>query len=365
MASNTFGKLLTLTTYGESHGPAIGGVIDGFPAGLELDLAQVQKELERRRPGQSHITTTRKEEDVVEFLSGIFEGKSTGTPIGFMIRNTGQRSRDYSNNVNVYRPSHADYVYDAKFGFRDPFGGGRSSARETACRVVAGALAQQFLNLASISITAFVSTVGNISINKSVNELDLSEVDSNIVRCPDNYIANEMISLIEQVRKEGDTTGGVITCIIKNVPAGIGEPLFDKLSAKLAHAMFTLPAVKAFELGSGTSAVFQRGSEHNDPFRNINGKIRTTTNKAGGINGGISNGEDILFKVSFKPVSTIHKAQETVDSEGQNTMMTSKGRHDPCVVPRAVPIVEAMAALVVADLMLINPTRNINHFNFK
>lgn len=360
MAANTFGRFLTVTTFGESHGAAIGGIIDGFPAGVIIDLELVQNELDRRRPGQSHLTTTRKEADKVQILSGMLDGVTTGTPIGFMIMNEDQRSKDYSNNINVYRPSHADYTYDLKYGIRDPFGGGRSSARETACRVVAGAFAKQFLCVTGLRINAFVSTVGNISVSGNVNDLDLTRVDESPVRCPDPEAADRMISLIEEVRKDGDTIGGIVTCVIKDPAVGLGEPLFEKLSAALAHAMFTLPAVKGFEVGSGFSSVSMRGSMHNDPLRNINGKVRALSNNAGGINGGISNGEDIIFRVAFKPVSTIHKEQNTVDSTGNDAVITGKGRHDPCVVPRAVPVVEAMAALVLADMTLINNSRRIN-----
>lgn len=349
MAGNSFGNLFKLSTFGESHGEAIGGVIDGCPSGIQLDIKAIQNELNRRKPGQSKIVTQRKEPDEVRFLSGIFEDKTTGTPIGFVIENTNQKSHDYSHIKDVYRPSHADYVYDQKYGHRDYRGGGRSSARETASRVVAGAIAKQVLN--GIKINAYVSSVGDIFLKKPYQELDLSNVESNIVRCPDNEVAEQMIQRIQDIKKQGDTIGGTVTCVIKNVPIGLGEPIFDKLHAELGKAMLSINAVKGFEYGSGFCGAKMKGSEHNDLF-NENGT--TKTNLSGGIQGGISNGMDIYFRVAFKPVATIMQSQETIDSKGSKAEMQGKGRHDPCVVPRAVPIVEAMAAMVLADYYLIN-----------
>jgi chorismate synthase len=354
MPFNSFGNLLRVTTYGESHGTAIGGVIDGFPAGLEINLDAIQEELNRRKPGQSKIVTQRKEPDTVEFLSGMFEGKTTGTSIGFIIKNTNQKSKDYSNNTNVYRPSHADYTYDQKFGFRDFRGGGRSSARETANWVVAGALAKQLI--ASIKINAFTSSVGEIILEKPYQELDFSKTEDNIVRCPDEVTAEKMITKIKEIRKAGDTIGGTITCIAQNVPVGLGEPIFQKLHAELGKAMLSINAVKGFEFGSGFSGSKMRGSEHNDVF-NADGS--TQSNLSGGIQGGISNGMDIYFRVAFKPVATIMKPQQTINSDNELTEITGKGRHDPCVVPRAVPIIEAMTALVLADYWLLNKTRSL------
>jgi chorismate synthase len=352
MAGNTFGKLFTLTTFGESHGEAMGGIIDGCPAGLLIDRDLIQAELDRRKPGQSHIVTQRKESDSVEFLSGIFENKSTGTPIGFVIKNEDQKPKDYDHNTDVYRPSHADYTYDSKYGIRDHRGGGRSSARETVCRVVGGAIAKQILKQYGITITAYTSQVGDIKLLKDHHDLDLGTTDSNIVRCPDTLIAETMIQKIEQVRKAGDTIGGVISCVITGTPAGLGEPVFDKLHADLGKAMLSINAVKGFEYGSGFEGAKMNGSKHNDLFVAGEGKIRTKTNHSGGIQGGISNGEDICFKVAFKPVATIMQKQETVNAEGKATEIAGKGRHDPCVLPRAVPIVEAMAALVMVDHLL-------------
>ncbi len=349
MAGNSFGTLFRLSTFGESHGEAIGGILEGCPPGIELDLEAIQLEMDRRKPGQSAIVTQRKEADQVRFLSGIFEGKTTGTPIGFMIANSNQKSGDYDHIKDSYRPSHADYVYDQKYGFRDYRGGGRSSARETACRVVAGAIAKQFLK--ELNINAFVSQVGSITLNKTYQELDLNKIDSNPVRCPDPKAAAAMEDLIREVRKEGDTIGGVITCVIKNVPVGLGEPVFDKLHAQLGKAMLSINAVKGFEYGSGFDGVRMKGSEHNDAF---NPDGTTKTNHSGGVQGGISNGMDIYFRVAFKPVATLIQAYETIDKEGNTVQTKGKGRHDPCVVPRAVPIVEAMAALVLADFVLLN-----------
>lgn len=351
MAGNTFGTLFRVSTFGESHGKAIGGVIDGCPSGINLDVAAIQNELDRRKPGQSAIVTQRKENDEVEFFSGIFEGKSTGTPIGFAIHNTNQKSKDYEHIKDSYRPSHADYVYDQKYGFRDYRGGGRSSARETASRVVAGAIAKQFLE--GIEINAFVSQVGDLQLQKSYLELDLTLTETNPVRCPDPETAAKMEAYIKSIKKDGDTIGGVITCVAKNVPVGLGEPVFDKLHAELGKAMLSINAVKGFEYGSGFEGVKMKGSEHNDPF-NPDGS--TKTNHSGGIQGGISNGMDICFKVAFKPVATVIQAYETIDKKGNPVSTKGKGRHDPCVVPRAVPIVEAMTALVLADYMLLNRT---------
>ena len=350
MAGNSFGTIFKVTTFGESHGKAIGGIIDGCPSGVEIDLEAIQNELNRRKPGQSKIVTQRKEPDTVEFLSGIFEGKTTGTSIGFVIENTNQKSKDYGHIKDVYRPSHADYTYDQKYGNRDYRGGGRSSARETACRVVAGAVAKQFLT--SIQFQAYVSSVGKIQLEET-DAIDFAEIEKNPVRCPNAEKASEMETYIKQIRKEGDTVGGVVSCVIKNVPVGLGEPVFDKLHAQLGKAMLSINAVKGFEYGSGFEGAQMRGSEHNDHF-NEDGS--TKTNYSGGVQGGISNGMDIHFKVAFKPVATLMQQQETINSQGEKVEMEGKGRHDPCVVPRAVPIVEAMAALVIADFLLINRT---------
>ncbi|MEZ7496404.1 chorismate synthase [Leeuwenhoekiella aequorea] len=354
MAGNTFGKLFTLTTFGESHGEAIGGIIDGCPAGIELDLDAVHRDMERRKPGQSKIVTQRKEPDSVQFFSGIFEGKTTGTPIGFNIVNTNQKSHDYSHIKDTYRPSHADYTYDKKYGVRDYRGGGRSSARETASRVAAGAIAKQVLK--NIKINAFVDSVGEIHMTTPYQELDFSQIESNDVRCPDQAFATKMIDRIKEIRKAGDTIGGTVMCVIQNVPVGLGEPVFDKLHAELGKAMLSINAVKGFEYGSGFHGASMKGSEHNDLF-NADGS--TTSNLSGGIQGGISNGMDIYFRVAFKPVATIMQNQPTIDKEGNAAEMQGKGRHDPCVVPRAVPIVEAMAALVLADFFLINKASKI------
>lgn len=349
MAGNTFGNVFKLTTFGESHGPAIGGIIDGCPAGIELDLEAVEAEMQRRKPGQSAIVTQRKEPDTVQFLSGIFEGKTTGTPIGFVIENTNQKSKDYSHIKDTYRPSHADFTYDKKYGVRDYKGGGRSSARETACRVAAGAIAKQFLK--TIKITAYVSGVGELQLNQPYSELDFSEIEKNPVRTADAAMAEKMEAYIREVRKQGDTIGGTITCVIQNMPIGLGEPVFDKLHAVLGKAMLSINAVKGFEYGSGFEGTRLKGSEHNDQF---NEDGTTQTNHSGGVQGGISNGADVYFKVAFKPVATIMQKQETINKEGEKVEMEGKGRHDPCVVPRAVPIVEAMAALVLADFALLN-----------
>ncbi|MCF4101608.1 chorismate synthase [Gillisia sp. M10.2A] len=354
MAGNTFGTVFKLTTFGESHGVAIGGVIDGCPAGISLDLDKIQEELDKRRPGQSAIVTQRKEPDTVEFLSGIFEGKTTGTPIGFTIKNANQKSKDYSHIKDSYRPSHADYTYDEKYGVRDYRGGGRSSARETACRVVGGAIAKQLLP--QISITAYTASVGHIKLDKEYKDIDFSLIESNPVRCPDTASADKMEAYIREIRAQGDTVGGTVQCVIKNVPKGLGEPVFDRLHAQLGKAMLSINAVKGFEYGSGFEGTAMKGSDHNDLF-NTDGSTRT--NLSGGIQGGISNGMDIYFNVAFKPVATIMQKQQTINSKGEEVEMVGKGRHDPCVVPRAVPIVEAMAALVLADFWLLNKLSRI------
>ncbi|MSP84903.1 MAG: chorismate synthase [Flavobacteriaceae bacterium] len=349
MAGNSFGTLFKLTTFGESHGDALGGIIDGCPAGISLDFDAIQHEMTRRKPGQSAIVTQRKEDDEVQFLSGIFEGKTTGTSIGFVIPNTNQKSDDYSDIKNTYRPSHADYVYEKKYGVRDYRGGGRSSARETASRVVAGAVAKQLLP--NIKINAFVSSVGTIFLDKPYQDLDFSKTESNPVRCPDEATAIKMEELIRDIRKQGDTVGGTITCVLQNVPLGLGEPVFDKLHADLGKAMLSINAVKGFEYGSGFCGAQMKGSDHNDLY-NTDGT--TKTNLSGGIQGGISNGMDIYFRVAFKPVATLIQKQEVLDNQGNIIELQGKGRHDPCVLPRAVPIVEAMAAIVLADFYLIN-----------
>lgn len=351
---NSLGNILRLTTFGESHGVAIGGVIDGFPAGVSIDFDEVQKELDRRKPGQSKIVTQRKEPDTVEFLSGIFEGKSTGASIGFVIKNTNQKSKDYNHNTNVYRPSHADYTYDKKYGIRDHRGGGRTSARETANWVVAGALAKQLIK--HININAFTSSVGDIFIDKPYQDLDFSKIESNVVRCPDETSADKMITRIQEIRKQGDTIGGTITCVAQNVPLGLGEPIFHKLHAELGKAMLSINAVKGFEFGSGFCGAKMKGSEHNDIF-NADGS--TQSNLSGGVQGGISNGMDVYFRVAFKPVATIMQNQTTINSEGEITEIHGKGRHDPCVVPRAVPVVEALTAFVFADFWLMDKMRKI------
>lgn len=348
---NSYGTLFRISTFGESHGPAIGVIIDGCPAGLTIDEAFIQSELDRRKPGQSKITTQRKEDDTFRILSGVFEGKSTGTPIAVVIDNQDQRSKDYSHIQHTFRPSHADYTYEAKYGNRDYRGGGRSSARETAARVAAGAIAKLLLKHSGVEISAFVSQVGDIKA-AHYTQLDLAKTEDNIVRCPDPATAEKMIALIDDVRLSRDTIGGVVTCVIKNTPVGLGEPVFDKLHAELGKAMLSINAVKGFEYGSGFDGIKLRGSQHNDEFYNEGGKIRTKTNHSGGVQGGISNGEDIYFNVAFKPVATIMQDQQSVDKDGNEATVSGKGRHDPCVVPRAVPIVEAMAALVLADFLL-------------
>ena len=356
---NSFGNLLRLTSFGESHGKGIGGVIDGFPAGITIDMDFIQKELDRRRPGQSDLTTPRKESDKVEFLSGIFEGKSTGCPIGFIVWNENQHSSDYDNMKNVYRPSHADYTYKTKYGIRDHRGGGRSSARETISRVVAGALAKLALRQLGIRITAYTSQVGPIRLENNYTAYDLDLVETNPVRCPDLEKAKEMEKLIAEVKAEGDTIGGVITCVITGCPVGLGQPVFGKLQAALASGMLSINAAKAFEYGDGFKGLKMKGSEQNDVFYNNAGRITTHTNHSGGIQGGISNGQDIYFRVAFKPVATVLMEQHTVNIDGRDTTLKARGRHDPCVLPRAVPIVEAMAALTILDFYLIDRTTQL------
>lgn len=352
MAGNSFGNNFKISTFGESHGVAIGVVIDGCPAGITLDLQKIQQELNRRKPGQSNITTSRKESDEFEILSGVLDGVTLGTPIAIIVRNENAKSKDYDYLKEAYRPSHADYTYEKKYGIRDHRGGGRSSARETIARVAAGAIAKQVLAKSGIEINAFVKQVGNIKLEKKYTELDLSKTEDNIVRCPDADTAKKMIEAIEQVKKEGDTLGGIIQCVIKNVPVGIGEPVFDKLQAMLAHAMLSINAAHGFEYGSGFEGASKKGSENNDEWMNVDGKIKTKTNNAGGILGGISTGEDIYFNVAFKPIATILKPQQSVNSKGEEIILQNEGRHDPCVLPRAVPIVEAMAALVIMNYEL-------------
>lgn len=354
MAGNSFGNLFKLYTFGESHGPAIGGIIEGCPAGLKLNLELIQAEMNRRKPGQSEIVTQRKEPDSVKFLSGIFEDTTTGTPIGFIIENADQKSKDYSHIKDVFRPSHADFTYQKKYGLRDYRGGGRSSARETACRVVAGAIAKQLIS--DIKINAFTHSVGDIELDNDHSNFNFDLIEENKVRCPDPDMAEKMVDRIKEVRKQGDTIGGTVKCVIKNVPVGLGEPVFDKLHAELGKAMLSINAVKGFEFGSGFEGTKMLGSEHNDIF-NEDGS--TTTNNSGGIQGGISNGMDIYFKVAFKPVATLMQKQQTINKESEKVEMQGKGRHDPCVVPRAVPIVEAMAALVLADYYLLNKTSKL------
>ena len=358
---NSFGNIFKLTTFGESHGSSIGGVIDGCPSGLKIDLNFIQNELDRRRPGQSNITTQRKEADQVELLSGIFEGVTTGSPIGFIISNNNSNSRDYDNLKDVYRPSHADYTYQEKYGWRDHRGGGRSSARETACRVVGGAIAKQILKQKNIEILGFVFSVGNIFANEKL--IDFSKIikirNSNVVRCPDEKSATKMIDLIKDLKTKGNSVGGQIKCIIKGVPAGLGEPVFDKLQADLSKAMLSINAVKGFEYGSGFDGSKMFGSDHNDEFIATPDGVATTSNFSGGIQGGLSNGEEIYFKVAFKPVATILTSQKSIDNQNNNIEIKVSGRHDPCVVPRAVPIVESMAAMVIVDHLLRNRTTRL------
>ena len=351
---NSFGNIFRLTTFGESHGVGVGGIIDGCPAGLDISAEQVQKDLDRRKPGQSKITTQRKESDTIEFLSGIFEGKTTGTPIGFLIRNKDQHSNDYNDLKDVFRPSHADYTYIQKYGIRDHRGGGRSSARETIARVAAGSIAKQMLAQLNITVQAYVNSVGEVEIGKEYFELDLSKTEDNIVRCPDPEIAEKMIERITYAGHNHDTVGGTIVGVLKGVPAGWGMPVFNKLHADLGFAMLGINAVKGFEYGSGFEGTKLSGSEHNDVFVTEGDQVKTVTNNSGGVQGGISNGQDIYFKVAFKPIATLLKEQKTIDKDLNATTINPKGRHDPCVLPRAVPIVEAMAALVLADHFLMS-----------
>lgn len=354
MSGNSFGNIYKLTSFGESHGAAIGGIIEGCPSGILLDIDFIQNELNRRKPGQSAITTSRNEDDKLEILSGVFEVKTIGSPIAFLVRNKDSKSSDYNDLKDIFRPSHADYTYFKKYGIRDHRGGGRSSARETIARVVAGAIAKQILKERGIEIIAYVSQVGKIVLEKKYSDLDLSKIESNIVRCPDLEVAEKMIREIETVKAEGDSLGGVISCVAKNVPLGLGEPVFDKLHAEIGKAVLSIPAVKGFEIGSGFSAAQMKGSEHNDIFTVENGKIKTITNFSGGIQGGISNGEDVYFRVAFKPPATIFQNQETVNFNSEKVIFSAKGRHDPCIVPRAVPIVEAMTAMVLLDYYLLS-----------
>lgn len=359
MAGNSFGNIFKLTSFGESHGTAVGGVIDGVPAGLKIDLNFIQRELSRRKPGQSEITTSRNEDDVIEIVSGVYEGISTGTPICFLVKNKDHQPSDYDHLKEAYRPGHADFTWEKKFGHRDHRGGGRSSARETIARVAAGAVAKLFLRENNITVSAFVKQVGPIKTEANFESLDLSLTESNVVRCPDTEKAKEMIAYIEQVKKEGDSVGGVIQCVIQNVPAGLGEPVFDKLHAVLGYAMLGINAVKGFEIGEGFNSLRFKGSELNDVFVTEGNRIITETNHSGGIQGGISNGMPVYFNVAFKPVSTVMKAQDTVTVKGKSTILEGKGRHDPCVLPRAVPIVESMAALVIADFLLLARSNRI------
>jgi chorismate synthase len=353
--SNTYGTIFRITTFGESHGNAVGVIVDGCPPNIEIDETFIQSEMARRKPGQSKIVTQRQEDDVIEILSGVFEGKSTGTPIAMMVRNADQRSKDYSHIADRFRPSHADYTYNEKYGVRDYRGGGRSSARETLARVAAGALAKMILAKAGIQIQAYVSQVGSLKLTADYKTLDIAHAETNIIRCPDDAMAEKMIELIDQVRLNRDTIGGVVSCVIQGSPVGLGEPVFDKLHAELGKAMLSINAVKGFEYGSGFEGVELLGSQHNDKFyTDSTGKVRTETNHSGGIQGGISNGEDIYFRVAFKPVATIMIDQESINDKGETVTVSGKGRHDPCVVPRAVPIVEAMAAIVMVDFYLRN-----------
>jgi chorismate synthase len=356
MSGNTFGKILRLTTFGESHGKAVGGILDGFPAGVPFDLSLIQQELDRRKPGQSKLVSPRKEPDEVEILSGVFEGYSTGTPIAFLVWNKDHRSGDYDHLKDKFRPSHADFVYQKKYGLRDHRGGGRSSARETVARVIAGAFAKMLLRELGVTVISYVYSIGDMMLEKPYAELDLEKTDKSTVRCPDDEMSEKMIKLIEDTAQKGDTLGGRIRCVVSNVPPGWGEPVFDKLHADLAKAMMSINAVKGFEIGSGFAGTKMKGSEHNDIYVKKEGKIKTATNNSGGIQGGISNGNDIYFNVAFKPVATLMKDQKTLDVAGNETVLKGKGRHDVCVVPRAVPIVDAMAALVLADHYLQNRT---------
>jgi len=358
MPGNSFGKLFTISTFGESHGSLIGVTIDGCPAGVELDLDAIQSDLDRRKPGQSKIVTQRKEDEDFDIVSGYFEGRTTGTPLTMLIHNKNQKSRDYTHIKDQFRPSHADYTYQEKYGVRDYRGGGRSSARETACRVMAGAVAKQVLAQLGISIQAYVSQVGHLKLETDRSQIDHTITETNIVRCPDSALADKMIDFITQIRKEGDTVGGLVSCTVTGTPVGLGEPVYDRLHAELAKAMLSINAVKGFQYGSGFDAPAMRGSEHNDVFEKVDGKVITKTNYSGGIQGGISNGMDIYFDVAFKPVATIMKDQQSVDKTGSSITVSGKGRHDPCVVPRAVPIVEAMTALVLLDNYLLYQAYN-------
>lgn len=359
MAGNSFGILFKLTSFGESHGPAMGGVIDGCPAGLKIDLDKIQFELDRRRPGQSAVTTDRREEDKFEILSGIFEGKTTGSPIGFTIKNKDSRSQDYSEIKDVYRPSHADFTWQEKFGIRDYRGGGRASARETVSRVFAGAIAQQILNENNIEVISFVSAIGNIEATIDSDGVSKSLVDESIVRCPDIISSDQMVNLLGALKEKGDSTGGVISCVVRGLPVGLGEPVFSKLHAELAKGIFSINAVKGLEFGSGFSGSQQLGSDHNDAFFIDNEQIRTRTNNSGGIQGGISNGEEVSMRIAFKPIATIKTPQETLNTQGEQTVISPNGRHDPCVVPRAVPIVDAMVALVLVDMLLLSRSNRL------
>jgi len=359
MSGNSFGKLFRFTGFGESHGEFIGGVIDGCPSGIKLDIEMIQFELNRRKPGQSEITTQRKETDEVNFISGLFEGKTTGMPLAFLIANADARSKDYSHIKDKFRPSHADFTWQQKYDHHDYRGGGRSSARETATRVVAGAIAKQILQKPGISFIAFTKSIGEIIAKNIPGNPDINQVESNLVRCPDMKAAETMVELVKKIKKEGDTIGGVVECRINNVPVGLGSPVFDRLEADLAKAMLSINASKGFEIGSGFEGATMKGSEHNDSWQNIAGKFSTKTNYSGGIQGGVSNGMPIVFKVAFKPVATLLKDQESIDAQGNKVIIKGKGRHDPCVVPRAVPIVEAMAALVILDHLMLN-----NSFTF-
>ncbi|MCH5246084.1 MAG: chorismate synthase [Muribaculaceae bacterium] len=358
---NSFGRIFTLTSFGESHGAAIGGVVDGVPAGIALDISRIQHQLNRRRPGQSSITSSRDESDLVELLSGVYDGVTTGAPIGFIVKNQDVRSIDYEVIKNVYRPSHADYTYDVKYGIRDYRGGGRASARETVARIVAGSIAQQALSGCGITIHAYTSSIGNIALSRDYTRYDLNKIDSNPVRCPDPETAKAMESLIDSVKADGDTIGGIVTGVIKGVPAGLGEPVFDKLQARLASAMLSINAAKGFEYGMGFDGCANRGSEMNDAFTTdrATGKVTTVTNNSGGIQGGISVGTDIYFRVAFKPVATLQQVVETITKDGEPAAIQVNGRHDPCVVPRAVPVVEAMAAMTIFDMLLLNRAARI------
>ncbi|WMJ72764.1 chorismate synthase [Cytophagaceae bacterium ABcell3] len=358
--SNTYGKIFKISTFGESHGTAVGVLLDGCPPGIEVDAEYIQQELDRRKPGQSKITTQRKEGDEIEILSGVFEGRSTGTPIAMMVYNADARSKDYSHIADRYRPSHADYTYQEKYGIRDYRGGGRSSARETLARVAAGAVAKKMLASLGVNVQAYVSQAGPVKLEKDYKVLDLSATENNIIRCPDPETAEKMIAFVDETRKNRDTVGGVVSCVIQGAPVGLGEPVFDKLHAELGKAMLSINAVKGFEYGSGFDGVEMYGSQHNDAFYVEEGKVKTKTNYSGGIQGGISNGEDIYFRVAFKPVATLMMDQESVNINGETVTVSGKGRHDPCVVPRAVPIVEAMAALVIADFYLRNKAVKVN-----